>query len=139
MFSRSIDDIFGHIITSQSFVNHDITEQLAEDIYEALLTEGILKKPRVQKNISDEKMKIISSGFGVSVKILKDFLYQYKGREINGGRFQKELKKAVQLPGREAFWKLLIQEKVLSEEVKYVIVDNKKLSNLLEWQRMIKT
>jgi hypothetical protein len=127
MLSQSIDDILGHNITSQSFVNHDINEELAEDIYKALLREGILKKPRVDKNFSEEKLKIISSGYGIPTKILNDFLSKYKGNEINEKNFHKALKETVPLPSREAFWKLLIQKKVLSEEVKYVVVDVEKL------------
>jgi hypothetical protein len=92
-----------NIITAQSFVNHDITEQLAEDIYKALLREGILKKPRVQKKISEEKLKIISSGFGISVKELKCFLSKHKGSEIKEKTFRKALKEAVPLPSRESF------------------------------------
>ena len=37
MFSRSIDDILGHFLTSQSFVNYNIKEELAESLYEDLL------------------------------------------------------------------------------------------------------
>ncbi|MDR1139023.1 MAG: hypothetical protein LBK93_00165, partial [Rickettsiales bacterium] len=107
MLSQSIDDILGHTITSQSFVNHDINEELAEDIHKALLREGILKKPRVDKNMSEEKLKIISSGYGIPIKMLKDFLSKYKGNEINEKDFHKALKEAVPLPSREAFWKLL--------------------------------
>jgi hypothetical protein len=59
--------------------------------------------------------------------MLKDFLSKYKGNEINEKDFHKALKEAVPLPSREAFWKLLIQEKVLSEEVKYVVADVEKL------------
>lgn len=130
MFSRSVDDTLGNTITPQSFVNHDIKEELAKVLYEDLLKKGILKKPRVKKNISEEELKIISSGYGVSVEALKDFLSKYKGKEINEKEFQKALKKAIPLPSREAFWKLLIQKKDLSEEVKYVVVDNERLREI---------
>lgn len=129
IFSRSIDDIFGHIITPQSFVNSDIKEGLAKVLYEDLFREGILKKPRVNKNISEKELKVISSGYGASVEELKGFLSKYKEKEINEKEFQKALKKAVPLPSREAFWKLL-KEKVLSEEVKYVVVNNEKLKEI---------
>ena len=37
MFSRSIDDILGHFVTPQSFVNYNIKEELAGSLYEDLL------------------------------------------------------------------------------------------------------
>ncbi|MCA7010345.1 DEAD/DEAH box helicase [Wolbachia endosymbiont of Tribolium confusum] len=127
MFSRSIDDIFGHTITPQSFANNDIKEELAESLYKDLLEKGMLKKPRVKKSISEEELKVISAGYGVSVETLKIFLSKYEGKEINEKEFQKELKKEVQLPSREAFWKSLIKQKILNEEVKCVVVNNEKL------------
>ncbi|RVE46545.1 hypothetical protein evm_008836 [Chilo suppressalis] len=126
MFSRSINDIFGHTITPQFFANTDITEELAKSLYKNLLEKDILEKPRVEKNIAEEELKIISFSYGVSVKELKSFLFKNKGKEIN----QKELKKEIQLPRREEFWKLLIQGEVLSKEVKYVVVNNEKLKEL---------
>ncbi|UXX40583.1 hypothetical protein [Wolbachia endosymbiont of Oryzaephilus surinamensis] len=130
MFSRSIDDIFGHTITPQSFVNYDIKEELAESLYKNLLEKGMLKKPRVKKSISEEELKVISAGYGVSVKTLKNFLSKHEGKEINEKEFQKALKKAVPLPSREAFWTLLIKKEVLSEKVKYVVVNNEKLKEI---------
>lgn len=130
MFSRSIDDVFGHTITPKSFACDNIKEELAESLYKDLLVEGILNKPRVKKDISEEELKVISAGYGVFVETLKDFLFKYEGKEINEKEFQKELKKDVQLPTRKAFWKLLIQGKVLSEEVKYVVVNNEKLKEI---------
>ncbi|XP_065556502.1 uncharacterized protein LOC136024893 isoform X1 [Artemia franciscana] len=130
MFSRSIDDIFGHTITPQSFANDDIKEELAESLYKDLLEKDILEKPRVKKNIAEEELKVISSSYGVSVKELKDFLFEYKGKEINEKEFQKSLKKDIKLPDRKAFWKLLIQGEVLSEEVKCVVVNNEKLKEI---------
>jgi predicted RNA-binding protein len=133
MFSRSIDDMFGHTITPQSFVNYNIEEELAKVLYEDLLRKGILKKPKVKKKISEEELKTISSDYGVSVKTLTDFLYKYEGKEIDGTefkKFQKALKEDVLLPRREEFWKLLIQGKVLSEDVKYVVVNNERLEKI---------
>ena len=130
MFSQSIEDILGHFITPQSFVNTDIKESLAEVLYEDLIREGVLKKPKLRKNISEDKLKIISFGYGISGKILKDFLSKYKGKEIDEKEFQTMLKKEVQLPSRELFWKLLIKQEVLSREVKYIVVDNEKLREI---------
>ncbi|MDR0288934.1 MAG: hypothetical protein LBH78_02700 [Rickettsiales bacterium] len=130
MFSRSIDDIFGHSITPQSFVNYDIKEELAESLYKDLLEKDILEKPRVEKNIAEEELKVISSSYGISVKELKGFFSKYKGKEINEKEFQKSLKKDIKLPDRKAFWKLLIQGEVLSEEVKCVVVNNEKLKEI---------
>ncbi|WP_265022660.1 DEAD/DEAH box helicase [Wolbachia endosymbiont (group B) of Ischnura elegans] len=130
MFSRSIDDIFGHTITPLSFVNYDIKEELAEGLYKDLLEKGMLKKPRVKKSISEEELKVISAGYGVSVETLKNFLSKYEGKEINEKEFQKKLKKEIQLPSREAFWKSLVEQKILNEEVKCVVVNNEKLKEI---------
>ncbi|WP_264685759.1 helicase-related protein [Wolbachia endosymbiont (group B) of Pandemis corylana] len=127
MFSRSIDDIFGHTITPQSFANNDIKEELAESLYKDLLEKGMLKKPRIKKSISEEELKVISAEYGVSVETLKNFLSKYEGKEINEKEFQKKLKKEIQLPSREAFWKSLVEQKILNEEVKCVVVNNEKL------------
>ncbi|AGJ99856.1 MULTISPECIES: DEAD/DEAH box helicase [unclassified Wolbachia] len=130
MFSRSIDDIFGHTITPQSFANNDIKEELAESLYKDLLEKGMLKKPRVKKSISEEELKVISAEYGVSVETLKNFLSKYEGKEINEKEFQKKLKKEIQLPSREAFWKSLVEQKILNEEVKCVVVNNEKLKEI---------
>nr|XP_034172188.1 uncharacterized protein LOC117600634 isoform X2 [Osmia lignaria] len=130
MFSRSIDDIFGHTITPQSFVNSDIKEELAESLYKDLLEKNILEKPRVEENIAEEELKVITSSYGVSDKELKGFLSKYKGKEINEREFQKSLTKDIKLPDRKAFWKLLIQGEVLSDEVKCVVVNNGKLKEI---------
>lgn len=128
MFSRSIDDIFGHYITPQSFVNGYIKEGLGKVLYEDLLREGVLKKPKVKRNISEKELKSISYDYGVPVKKLRDILSKHA--EINEKEFQKELKEKLQLPSRIEFWKSLIEQKVLSEEVKYVLIDNKKFGEV---------
>ncbi|XP_076676897.1 uncharacterized protein LOC143373477 isoform X2 [Andrena cerasifolii] len=131
MFSGSIDDIFGHFITPQSFVNSDIKEELATVLCEDLLREGILKKQRVKKDVSDEELKGTSFGYGIiSTKMLKEFLSGYEEKEIDEKEFQQALKKATPLPSREAFWKSLIEQKVLNAEVKYAVVNNEKLKEV---------
>ena len=100
---------------------------MAEILFEDLLREGVLKQPRVEKNISEKELKVISSVYGISAKALKEFLSGFGGKKIDEKKFQKELKDAVPLPSREAFWKSLIKQEILNEEVKYVVVDSKKL------------
>lgn len=127
MFSRSVDDIFGHPVTSESFINNDIKEELADVIFKDLLRHGILKNPKVKSEICEEELKIISSGYGVPVEKLKDFLSKYK-YIYNEKHFQKSFKKEVLLPSKESFWKFLIEGGVLTDEVKYVIVNKEKLT-----------
>lgn len=126
IFSRSADDIFGHLVTSESFVNNAIKEELAEAIFKDLLREGILKNLKVKNEINEEELKLISSDYGVSVEKLKRFLSHYKGTNINEKLFQKSFKKEVPLPSKELFWKILIEGGVLTEEVRYVIVNKEK-------------
>nr|XP_033339981.1 uncharacterized protein LOC117228373 [Megalopta genalis] len=124
VFIQSIDDILGHVVTPQSFVNDDVKEELAEALYEDFLREGTLTKPRIKDDVSDEELEQVCAGYGISAKTLKDFLSEYKGRTISEEKFQKALKNQMRLPSRSRFWKSLIDERVLYDEVKYVIVDN---------------
>ncbi|MDR2609138.1 MAG: hypothetical protein LBC06_00910 [Rickettsiales bacterium] len=126
MFSQSVDDALGSPITSQSLINFDIKKELAEALYKELLEEGILKRPKVKKNISIKELKNISVR-GLPIKVLVSFLSDFQGRRINEEEFQKKLKKNVSLPSKEAFWKHLIREKVLYEEIKYIVINKAKL------------
>ncbi|WP_353273052.1 helicase-related protein [Wolbachia endosymbiont (group A) of Portevinia maculata] len=126
-FSQSVDDILSRPVTSQSLMNFDITKELAEELHEKLLTEGILKKSKVKKNISEEELKNISLGYGIPVEVLTKFLSKFQGKEIDEKEFQKKLKKNIPLPSKEAFWKHLVKEGALDEEIKYVVVNKTKL------------
>ncbi|GFV68821.1 protein translocase subunit SecA 2 [Trichonephila clavipes] len=127
VFSQSVDDILSCPVTPQSLMNFDITKELAEKLHEKLLTEGILKKSKVKKNISEEELKNISLGYGIPVEVLTNFLSKFQGKEIDEKEFQKELKKNIPLPSKEAFWKHLVREEALEKEIKYVVVNKTKL------------
>ncbi|EFN87607.1 Protein translocase subunit secA [Harpegnathos saltator] len=129
IFLQSIDDMLGHNVTSQNFEKYDINEELAETLYLDLIKNDILRRPRVSKNIEEGIVKKICEHHGVIPKELNDFLMKKRGSFI-GQLFEKDIKKSVRMPNKEDFWKLLVKEKILKDEVKYVKIVVKKLRNI---------
>ncbi|XP_037943349.1 uncharacterized protein LOC119676188 [Teleopsis dalmanni] len=128
MFLQSIDDIFGHNITPQSFSNYDINEELSEKIYKDLIKNKILSKMKVKHNISEDDIDTICFNYGISTDMLKSFLSKYV--DINESAFLKDLKKEIKLPNKEEFWKLLMEKNVLIDDVQFIIVDIEKLNEI---------
>ncbi|XP_025153364.1 uncharacterized protein LOC112588266 isoform X2 [Harpegnathos saltator] len=130
IFLQSIDDMFGHNVTSQNLEKYDINEELAETLYLDLIKNDILRKPRVSKNIEEGIVKKICEHHGVIPKELNDFLMKKRGFSIESQQFEKDLKKSVRMPNKEDFWKLLVKKKILKDEVKYMKIVVKKLRNI---------
>jgi len=130
MFSQSIDDIFGHAVTPESLINGDVMEESAEDLFKGLLSKGALKNSKVKNNINPDELNSVCAGFGIDVKDLTGFLSCYEGKNIELDRFRKTLKKGVPLPSRESFWKVLINQYILIEEVQYIKVNRAKLERI---------
>ncbi|EFN87608.1 Protein translocase subunit secA [Harpegnathos saltator] len=130
IFLQSIDDMFGHNVTSQNLEKYDINEELAETLYLDLIKNDILRKPRVSKNIEESIVRKICEHHGVIPKKLNDFLMKKRGCSIELQQFEKDMKKSVRMPNKEDFWKLLVKEKILKDEVKYVKIVIKKLRNI---------
>ncbi|XP_078051887.1 uncharacterized protein LOC144478038, partial [Augochlora pura] len=125
VFLQSIDDILGHAVSPRNFVNDTVKEDLAEVLYEDLLRQGTLAKPRIrEEHVSDEELKKICSDYGTSAKTLKEFLAGRVWTPIDDEEeFQRALKNRMRLPSRGGFWRSLINEQVLRDEVKYVAVE----------------
>ena len=128
--AQSIDDILGHVVTPESFINNDIKERAADKLHKGLLERGTLKKPKIKRNISEEAVKKISTDYGIASDELSNFLNRFKGKEIDDREFYKALKKDIKLPSREDFWKILIDQGVLGKEVKYITIDEEKLKKI---------
>ncbi|XP_058124995.1 LOW QUALITY PROTEIN: uncharacterized protein LOC131285440 [Anopheles ziemanni] len=129
-FVRSIDDILGHHITPESFENHEVEFHMAECLFKDLLKAGILLKATVEKkNISQKNLRTVGQAYGISAKRLERFLTQYT-THIHGEKFEKDLEQAIELPGREHFWKILTTQGVLHGTISYVIVDQAKMDTV---------
>ncbi|EFN77119.1 Protein translocase subunit secA [Harpegnathos saltator] len=122
IFLQSIDDVLGHNVTSQSLEKYDINKELAETLYLDLIENNILRRPRISKNIKESMVKEICENHGIIPKELIDFLMKKRGSSIELQQFEKDMKKSVRMPNRKEFWKLLVKEKILKDEVKYVTI-----------------
>ncbi|XP_058125006.1 uncharacterized protein LOC131285441 [Anopheles ziemanni] len=128
-FIRSIDDMLGTPVTSQSFVNHDIDDHLAAYLIQNLLQIGIMTNMKMKtKNISMATLKqtVKDLPCTISVNKLEKFLSNYE-KTINEKEFAKALKKEIEIPRREQFWKILTQQGALQNVVSYVIVDHERI------------
>uniref|UniRef100_A0A0A9WPK4 STI1-like protein n=2 Tax=Lygus hesperus TaxID=30085 RepID=A0A0A9WPK4_LYGHE len=132
LFSQSIGDIFGHAVMPRSFENYSLKDPLTFKVHQYLLRDGILNHSVVSKqNMSQSEVKDLSCGYGVSVSDLNNFLVKWDAKMIKSFRgFKADMKHNLCLPSKEKFWKELIGMDFLSNEVKYVIVDSKKLAEV---------
>ncbi|XP_049295318.1 uncharacterized protein LOC125770108 isoform X12 [Anopheles funestus] len=128
-FIRSIEDIFGHAVSHNTFVTDEIKENVAEHIFMQLIEKGVISRPKVRKTISEQQLRMIHNDYGVSIEVLKKFLSENAGLIVEE-EFIKACKEKIPLPSREVFWQLLIDQKVLNSVKKYAIVDKAKLEAL---------
>ncbi|XP_035893458.1 uncharacterized protein LOC118503851 isoform X2 [Anopheles stephensi] len=125
-FIRSIEDIFGHAVTSGTFVTENIKEHLSDRIFTKLIEEGAIARPKVRKTISDRQLYSIHKDYGIPIEALRRFLTAHAG-PIDVDTFLEEFRRSFPLPSREQFWEILIDQKVLHSVKKYVLVDTVKL------------
>uniref|UniRef100_A0A1I8PF29 Uncharacterized protein n=1 Tax=Stomoxys calcitrans TaxID=35570 RepID=A0A1I8PF29_STOCA len=130
LFSQSVDDIVGVVVSPTWFSNRDIDEELSGNLYEGLIQEGVLKKPQVVPNIPQDKLQAICSDYGISVEPLKKLLTTLKGQSLEEQELLRSLTTAVPMPNRESFWEEMIKLEILSEDQYFVMVDKGKLR---EW------
>ncbi|XP_046489758.1 uncharacterized protein [Neodiprion pinetum] len=129
IFAQSIDDILGQPVTAESFINDDFDEELAEFIYEDLLAHNILKMPSIKTEISEEALNRVSFDCGILIDELKKFVSVSKGKEIDEKLLSK-LKNDIKLPSKESFWKLSVEENILCEEIKCIIINVEKMEQV---------
>ncbi|XP_061510531.1 uncharacterized protein LOC133392815 [Anopheles gambiae] len=126
LFIRSIDDMLGHSISPESFVNYEIKEDVAGIIFEDLVRIGLIKKAEVVSNVPNDQMHRIHNDYGISVDQLNKFLDQHKG-PIDEIVFLKAIRESFSFPSRIEFWKELINQKVLHSVERYVVVNEERL------------
>ncbi|EFN86585.1 hypothetical protein EAI_02770 [Harpegnathos saltator] len=110
--------MFGHNVTSQNLEKYDINEELAETLYLDLIKNDILRRPRVSKNIEEGIVKKICEHHEVIPTELDNFLMKKRDSSIQLQQFEKDMKKSVRMLYKEDFWKLLVKQKILKDEVK---------------------
>ncbi|KAF6205681.1 hypothetical protein GE061_019854 [Apolygus lucorum] len=132
LFSQSIGDILGHAVLPRSFVNYSVKDPLASKLNQYFLTDGTLNQSSVSKQkMTQSEMEDLSCGYGILLSDLNVFLNRWDNKTIKSFRgFKADMKHSLCLPSKEKFWKELIRLDFLSDEVKYVIVDDKKLSEV---------
>ncbi|KAF6205815.1 hypothetical protein GE061_019989 [Apolygus lucorum] len=131
-FSKSIGDILGHAVMPESFVNYSVKEPLASKLMNEFFNDGTLNHSLVSKqNMTQSEKEDLSSSYGISLSDLDAFLDKWDNKKIESFReFKADMKHNLCLPSKKKFWKELIRLDFLSDEVKYVIVDDEKLSEL---------
>ncbi|CAF1176827.1 unnamed protein product [Didymodactylos carnosus] len=101
-FIRSIHDIRGHSITSNTFVNIDIDEKLAMSIYKQMLIsdENIFIRKQFNRNFNENQLKKICMDYQLNYDGFQRYLSQIKYvDEMN----LKQYLDHVQMPNRDQF------------------------------------
>ncbi|CAF1008794.1 unnamed protein product [Didymodactylos carnosus] len=105
-FIRSIHDMRGHSITSNTFVNIDIDEELAV-------------------NFNENQLKKICMDYQLNYDGFQGYLSQIK--YVNEMNLKKYLDH-VQMPNRDQFWQLMIEKQII-RDVRDVIIVNRNQIN----------
>ncbi|KAL0102439.1 hypothetical protein PUN28_018008 [Cardiocondyla obscurior] len=139
IFLQSIYDILGHPVTPETLQKYDINkEELAETLFDDFLENNILKKPKISQNFKEKtrEIKKISDQHHAISNELNIFIFSTFDRQSNDKfnmnlrQYEKRLKNCVIMPNREEFWNLLIKDRVLINEVKYVTIIMNKLKSM---------
>ncbi|XP_061510559.1 protein translocase subunit SecA-like [Anopheles gambiae] len=126
LFIQSIDDMLGHAVSPESFVNYEIKEDVAGIIFDDLVRIGMIKKAQVIDNIPNDQIQRLHAEYGIPVDQLKKFLAQHRG-PIDDKEFLKAIRESFSFPSRSEFWKELINQKVLHSVESYVAVIEERL------------
>ncbi|CAF3257667.1 unnamed protein product, partial [Rotaria socialis] len=124
LFIHSIDDILGHSVMNNAFVNFEINEILAYDIYIKLQEQGILTKPTTAVPFSDEALIDVTMEYGIFKSALENLRHELNNNNINDSQ---SLIQVIDLPNIEEFWSMLKDREVLTNEIEFIIVNKQKL------------
>lgn len=135
LFIKSVNDIMGHTVSPECFINYTIDEILARRVFQDLqehprLT-GIIEQS-LAKSVSYELVNKLSHDHGILSRPAFQKLLgsnNWKQQRCLSG-FEKLLKQNVSLPSRNGFWKCLKTKTILHSEMKYVFIDKQKLSKV---------
>uniref|UniRef100_A0A182X7X7 Uncharacterized protein n=1 Tax=Anopheles quadriannulatus TaxID=34691 RepID=A0A182X7X7_ANOQN len=126
LFIQSIDDMLGHAVSPESFVNYEIKEDVAGIIFDDLVRIGMIKKAEVVDNIPNDQIQRLHAEYGIAVDQIKKFLAQHRG-PIEEKEFLTAIRETFSFPSRSEFWKKLINQKVLHSVERYVAINEERL------------
>ncbi|XP_053675897.1 uncharacterized protein LOC128726129 [Anopheles nili] len=127
LFSRSIQDILGHAVHPQLFKYNDINQEMSRIIFRECVDMGIIRNGEVRKPIPEAELQAVCLEHKIPVECLSKFLSKHAGTISDERQFQTDMQTSVPLPGREEFWRLLVEENVLTGVEQYVVVDGERL------------
>uniref|UniRef100_A0A1I8Q4P3 Uncharacterized protein n=1 Tax=Stomoxys calcitrans TaxID=35570 RepID=A0A1I8Q4P3_STOCA len=134
LFLQSVDDIVGVAVSPTWFTNRGVEEELSGNLYEDLITEGVLKQPQIVENIPQEKLQAICFSYGVPVEPLNELLSTHKGQTVDEQSFLKALREKVPMPNSESFWEEMLRLEILKDDRHVVMVDKGKLA---KWNKVL--
>uniref|UniRef100_A0A914W232 Chloroplast protein-transporting ATPase n=1 Tax=Plectus sambesii TaxID=2011161 RepID=A0A914W232_9BILA len=127
-FVQSINDILGPSIMAESLQSLAIDDEMASDAYKTLeKVENVIRRARVKKNISSKNLKKISNEYGIDIGTLQNVVNTYQGRFIDEQPFLRNITKSIVLPNKSEFWREALKAGILSNETKFLLLDEEKL------------
>ncbi|CAF3661958.1 unnamed protein product [Rotaria socialis] len=109
---------------NNAFVNFEINEILAYDIYIKLQEQGILTKPTTAVPFSDEALIDVTMEYGIFKSALENLRHELNNNNINDSQ---SLIQVIDLPNIEEFRSMLKDREVLTNEIEFIIVNKQKL------------
>lgn len=135
---QSINSILGSEIFPDIFVVPPLIEKhMAKDIYNNLMRNGLLKKPKIKFNIKSEELLFVRN-YGLSPQKMKLFINKFEGKEYQEKQFLDSFEEECVMPSRETFWEELVTNLALFDEENYVFIDVEELHLFHPslWQRI---
>ena len=121
LFINSIDDILGHSVSYNAFVNFQLNEIIAYDAFLELQEQGILTQSKASRVYSEDALTDIAREYDVSQAVLRKYLQE------NSLVTDESLVKVIDLPNVEEFWSLLKDKKILENEMEFLVINKEKL------------
>ncbi|XP_041782118.1 uncharacterized protein LOC121598850 isoform X1 [Anopheles merus] len=126
LFLQSIEDMLGHAVSPEAFVNYEVKEDVAGIIFDDLVRIGMIKKAEVIDNIPNDQIQRLHAEYGIPAEQLKKFLAQHRG-PIDDKEFLKAIRESFSFPSRSDFWNTLINQKALHSVERYVAINEERL------------
>jgi len=125
VLNESVARFIGTDVNADTFECETFDKEfMRSDLYEELMRLGCLTRPRISAFFTDEDIKHVVKNYDIMFCKLKEFLDCQKGKDIESMRdFQYTLKSEFELPNVNDFWKILIKNGILRNEVEFATVD----------------
>jgi len=132
IFIDSIQSFLGRSITHDTFVTPEIKlDVIRREILKEVTDRNILTKIKISEYYTNDDIRTISTKNNVRFVDFKDFLDSNQGKYIKSiGAFGETVKSSFKMPSREEFWDNSKEKQILTDEVKYVIIDMNTLKNV---------